>query len=177
MGALRSLSGNESFVGVHALPLRREGAQPSWLFCQPTGHATGVQLLDRADGVVVHFPERLLRLHGTAGVELLVVHAVSGEHVVLRRLRLPFPGNATMDFQESKRIFGVPVGDTPAQAQAWWYANTIPGNGSGPLESSYRSWLYNLGNGKYDVYNGFQYYYSTDVTDLNGTVDPSTGQT
>src|SRR2546428_657464 len=88
-----------------------------------------------------------------------------------------FRGNATMDFQESKRIFGVPVGDTPAQAQAWWYANTIPGNRSGPLESSYRSWLYNLGNGKYDVYNGFQYYYSTDVTDLNGTVDPSTGQT
>jgi PKD repeat protein len=88
-----------------------------------------------------------------------------------------FRGNATMDFQESKRIFGVPVSDTPAQAQAWWYANTIPGNASGPLESAYRSWLYNSGNGKYDVYNGFQYYYSTDVTDLNGTVDPSTGQT
>ncbi len=88
-----------------------------------------------------------------------------------------FRGNATMDFQESKRLFGVPASDTPAQAQAWWYANTIPGNRSGPLESAYRSWLYNLGNGKYDVYNGFQYYYSTDVTDLNGTVDPSTGQT
>jgi PKD repeat protein len=88
-----------------------------------------------------------------------------------------FRGNATMDFQESKRIFGVPSSDTPAQAQAWWYANTIPGNRTGALESAYRSWLYNLGNGKYDVYNGFQYYYSADVTDLNGTVDPSTGQT
>ncbi len=85
-------------------------------------------------------------------------------------------GNVTMDLQESRRIFGVRA-TTPAQAQSWWYNNTKPFHQSGPLETNYSTWLYNEGNGKYDIYNGFQYYYSTDVTDLNATVDPVTGNT
>lgn len=85
-------------------------------------------------------------------------------------------GNITMDLQESRRIFGV-GGATPAQAQSWWYNNTKPFSAPGPLETRYQTWLSNEGNGKYDIYNGFQYEYYADVTDLNATVDPATGAT
>ncbi len=79
-------------------------------------------------------------------------------------------GNVIMDLQESKRIFGV-VANTPAQAQAWWYTNTEFGGGNaGPLENATGVWLDQQGNGKYDIWNGFQWYYESDIADLNATV-------
>ena len=80
-------------------------------------------------------------------------------------------GNITMDQTESERIFGVPAG-TPAQAQAWWYNNTIPGRQAGPVEAALGQWLSALGNGKYYTWNAFQWQYEADITDLNATVAP-----
>lgn len=34
-----------------------------------------------------------------------------------------------------------------------------------------------MGNIKYDIWNGYEWYYQPDVTDLNGTVDSVTGET
>ncbi len=78
-------------------------------------------------------------------------------------------GNITMDLTESKRIFGV-VGNTPAAAQSWWYRNTSPGGKASGVETQMGQWLVNQGNGKYDIWNGFQWYYEADITDLNATV-------
>lgn len=81
-------------------------------------------------------------------------------------------GNITMDLQESKRIFGV-VASTAAEAQSWWYANTkFGGQNFGPVETKTAIWLDQEGNGKYDIWNGFQWYYEADITDLNATVAP-----
>lgn len=79
-------------------------------------------------------------------------------------------GNLTMDLQESKRVFGV-VASTPGQAQTWWYTNTkYGGSNVGPLENSMGVWLDQEGNGKYDIFNGFQWFYESDIADLNATV-------
>lgn len=89
-------------------------------------------------------------------------------------------GNITMDLQESRRVFGVEA-NTPAQAQAWWDANTKYGGvnptGIGNLEARMGTWLDDLGNSKYDIYNGFLWFYESDIADLNATVNPTTGQT
>ena len=78
-------------------------------------------------------------------------------------------GNITMDLQMSKRIFGVSA-STPAEAQAWWTANTRYASSSGPIESRFAAWLEAMGKGKYDIYNAFEWFYVTDITDLNATV-------
>ncbi len=78
-------------------------------------------------------------------------------------------GNITMDLQESKRVFGV-NGTTPAQAQDWWNANTLPGRPAGTVEQAFGRWLMLQGNGPYDIWNGFTWYYEPDITDLNATV-------
>ncbi len=78
-------------------------------------------------------------------------------------------GNITMDAVEAERVFGVPAG-TPAQAQLWWWNNTVLGRTAGPLETKMGQWLSFLGNGEYYTYNAFQWQYEADITDLNATV-------
>ncbi|MGQ0797821.1 MAG: PKD domain-containing protein [Methanobacteriota archaeon] len=79
-------------------------------------------------------------------------------------------GNLTMDFTTSKRIFNVSAA-TPADAQAWWDLNTAAARSAGSLERNMSAWIVNTGNGKYDIYNGFEWFYTTDITDLKATVD------
>jgi chitodextrinase len=80
-------------------------------------------------------------------------------------------GNITMDLTMSKRIFDV-HGSNAAEARAWWAANTNASTPRfpGPLETRYAEWLEDLGNNKYDVYNGFEWFYETDITWLKATV-------
>ena len=78
-------------------------------------------------------------------------------------------GNITMDSTEAQRIFGVPAG-TASQAQGWWWNNTVVGRTAGPIEVKMGQWLGALGNGEYYTYNGFQWQYEADITDLNATV-------
>lgn len=88
-------------------------------------------------------------------------------------------GSITVDLQESKRMFGV-VATSASTAQQWWKTNTKPAFVQGPAEKAYDNWMtYNgnviggqPGSGKYDIYNGFEWYVQTDLTDLNATVDP-----
>jgi len=82
-----------------------------------------------------------------------------------------FRGNLTMDLETSRWLFGV-VGSTPEEAQAWWNANTAPGRSAGALESAVAAWLQQQGNGPYDIYNGFEWFYETDITDLRASVSP-----
>jgi len=78
-------------------------------------------------------------------------------------------GSVTMDLAMSRRIFGV-VATNPSEAQSWWYANAKFARTPGAVETEVASWLEQLGNGKYDIYNGFEWFYETDITDLNATV-------
>jgi len=80
-------------------------------------------------------------------------------------------GTITMDLTMSKRIFGV-VADTPAEAQDWWRTHTTPGGPDSGVEAAVAAWLEANGNGKYDVYNAFEWYYALGSTDLNATVAP-----
>lgn len=85
-------------------------------------------------------------------------------------------GNITMDLTMSKRIFGVEA-LTAADAQSWWDSNTASGRPVGPLESRVSAWLVTNANTKYDIYNAFEWFYQTDITDLSGTVSPVDGTT
>ncbi|HLB67327.1 MAG TPA: hypothetical protein VJN63_02435 [Thermoplasmata archaeon] len=82
----------------------------------------------------------------------------------------------TMDLQESKRLFGVTATDA-ASAQTWWNANANPVCAlAGPVESAVNVWLGQMGGtqfamGKYDIYNGFEWYYQTFYTQIGATVD------
>ncbi len=83
-------------------------------------------------------------------------------------------GNITMDLLASKRIFGV-KGSSAAEAQRWWWNYTGEGTGKsprfpGPVETKLALWLENNGNLKYDIFNGFEWFYETDLTYLNATV-------
>lgn len=78
-------------------------------------------------------------------------------------------GNITMDLTESQRVFGV-VGSTPSAAQSWWYRNTAFGGNATGVELKFGTWLDQQGNGPYDIFNGFQWYYESDIADLNATV-------
>jgi len=85
-------------------------------------------------------------------------------------------GNITMDLTMSKRIFGVKAANAD-EAQLWWWNYTGEGTGTsprspGPLEANVALWLEDNGNVKYDIYNGFEWFYETDLTYLNATVDP-----
>ncbi len=96
--------------------------------------------------------------------------------------------NVTTDLAEAKRIFGIPLNYTAANAQSWWNANTKAGYANfGPLETwfgvntgvspSDGGWFAREGNGKYDVYSSFQYAYTPFCTEIVGRVDPNTGTT
>ncbi len=85
--------------------------------------------------------------------------------------------NLTMDLQQSRRIFGVEAADA-ASAQAWWYNNIddfcfI----RGPIETAIDTWFILMGGsaaqlGKYDIANGYEWYYQAFYTQMNATVDP-----
>ncbi len=83
----------------------------------------------------------------------------------------------TLDLQESKRIFGVPVASTAAQAQTWWNQNTNNACGTEVgVEASVSSWFETLGGtsgtaGKYDIVNAFEYQYTPFYTNITATVD------
>jgi len=80
-------------------------------------------------------------------------------------------GLITMDLTMSRRIFGVQAADATS-AQTWWYQNTRYGRNKSNAEVAFENWLVTLGNGKYDIYNAFEWFYETDITDLNATVAP-----
>ena len=83
----------------------------------------------------------------------------------------------TLDLQESKRIFGVPVASNAAQAQTWWNQNTNNACGTEVgVEASVSSWFETLGGtsgtaGKYDIINAFEYQYTPFYTNITATVD------
>ena len=83
----------------------------------------------------------------------------------------------TMDLQQSKRIFGVPIGSNAAQAQTWWNQNTNNACGTqGALENSVQSWFEALGGpagtaGKYDIVNSFEYQYTPFYTNITAIVE------
>ena len=83
-------------------------------------------------------------------------------------------GNLTMDLTMSKRIFGVPSTATPPEAQAWWDANTGRNpRKPGPAENFTGRWLDVIGNGKYTIWEGFEWELVPDIVDLNATVASS----
>lgn len=76
----------------------------------------------------------------------------------------------TMDLSTAEHLFGV-TGD-PA---TWWAANTKAGcTNYGALEADWETWLYELGNGAYDIYNSFEYPYSPWFTDVSATISGNT---
>jgi len=96
--------------------------------------------------------------------------------------------NLTTDLAEAKRIFGIPLNYTAANAQSWWNANTKAGYANfGALETWFGvntggtpadgGWFAKEGNGKYDVYSSFQYAYTPFCTEIVGQVDANTGVT
>lgn len=62
------------------------------------------------------------------------------------------------------------AGITTGEIRQWWNSQTAPAAASGPLESRFAAWLEENGNIKHDIYNGFEWYYQTDITDLAATV-------
>ena len=82
-------------------------------------------------------------------------------------------GNITMDLTMTKRIFGIPAAATPAEAQAYWDANTGPPRKPGDIENFTARWLDTMGNGKYNIWAGFEWELVPDIVDLTATVSPS----
>jgi hypothetical protein len=87
-----------------------------------------------------------------------------------------------MDLQESRRIFGV-QGSTPAQAAAWWANTTDPSClRRNATETAVQNWFISMGGsinkaGKYDIENGYEWYYQVFATNVNWTVNLTTGET
>jgi len=81
----------------------------------------------------------------------------------------------TLDLQESRRLFGVVATDA-ASAQNWWSANTNPACGtSGTEETNWQNAIVALGGsagtpGKFDIFNGYDYYYSPFYTNMTASV-------
>ena len=83
----------------------------------------------------------------------------------------------TMDLQQSRRLFGVQGADAAA-AQAWWNANANAACGvTGAVELGVENWYTDLGLGKYDVVNSFEYPYTPFFTQIGATVNPADGTT
>lgn len=79
-------------------------------------------------------------------------------------------GTLTMDYDTSRRVFGV-TGD-PGE---WWarvnavelgYAQTRTSG----IEAAWSNWFEWNGNIKYDIFNGFEWYFQIFIFELNGTV-------
>ncbi len=81
----------------------------------------------------------------------------------------------TMDLQESKRLFGV-VAANAAAAQTWWNTNTNPACGTlGAEETAWQDAVVTLAGsantpGKFDIFNGYEYYYAPFYTNMTATV-------
>src|SRR5256712_3335255 len=81
----------------------------------------------------------------------------------------------TLDLQESRRLFGVVAADA-ASAQNWWTANTNPACGtSGTEETNWQNAMIALGGsagtpGKFDIFNGYDYYYSPFYTNMTASM-------
>ncbi|MFA5896057.1 MAG: hypothetical protein WC985_04050, partial [Thermoplasmata archaeon] len=86
---------------------------------------------------------------------------------------------ATMDLQESKRLFGV-VATTDAEAQSWWDANVNPDCFlKGTIETKWQDFMIGQGGvagamGTYDVFNSFEWYYQPFMSAFSAVVDPAT---
>lgn len=80
-------------------------------------------------------------------------------------------GNITMDLTMTKRIFGV-VASNAVEAQAWWYAHTGPPRQAGDAENFTAKYIDVQGNGKYNIYSGFEWELVVDLIVLNATVAP-----
>ncbi len=82
----------------------------------------------------------------------------------------------TMDAQETRRIFGLPSTATTAPGIRTWFAGQINTacNTAGPLESAFATALTNEGNGKYDIWNSYQFPYTPLYTNMSFTVDSDT---
>ena len=82
----------------------------------------------------------------------------------------------TMDLQQSRRTFGV-VATDPTSARSWWAANTNALCGiQGTAERNVQSWFLAMGGisrapGKYNIANGFEWYYVSYFLDIDVTVD------
>lgn len=101
--------------------------------------------------------------------------------------------NLTMDLQESKRIFGIDSNvTTQHDAWWWWYNKTVPiypGSSrripevfrqcyrDGALENSLLDWYIAMGGdktvpGKYDIENGYEWWYAPFYLNLAATIEP-----
>lgn len=84
----------------------------------------------------------------------------------------------TMDLQQSKRMFGV-VASNAAEASTWWSTNTNSACGTqGVVETQLENWFVLLGGtqftmGKYNIINGYEWYYQPFATNINWTVSPT----
>ncbi len=85
----------------------------------------------------------------------------------------------TMDNQEALRLFGATIPTSSTNMNAWWNTNTLNGCGmtttgknptAGPLEVAVNNWFSGEGNGKYDIYNGFDLAYTPFYTNITATV-------
>lgn len=74
----------------------------------------------------------------------------------------------SLDTQEARRVLGMPANvKTPDQIGAWLTANVNPSCGTaGSLETALQNWFANQGNGKYDIYSAFLYFYTPFFTNV-----------
>ncbi len=89
--------------------------------------------------------------------------------------------NVTLSLQESKRIFGVPIGDNALQAASWWgNPKNAVDTCSAPtnsLNAYLQTWFAKEANGKYDIVNEYQAIYTSLFTRIKASVDTTTGMT
>jgi len=84
---------------------------------------------------------------------------------------------ATMDLQESRRLFGVNAADAAA-AQSWWNSRINSNcNGRGPIERDMYEWFEEMGGnlgtpGKYDIMNAYEWVLDQFYVKMTATVDP-----
>lgn len=83
----------------------------------------------------------------------------------------------TMDAQEARRIFGMPASANTPNLESQWFAGNVNSacGTSGALETAITNALNTEGNGKYDIWNSFQYPYTTFYTNLSQPVVAANG--
>ena len=84
---------------------------------------------------------------------------------------------ATMDLQESRRLFGVNAANAAA-AQSWWNSRINSNcNNRGSIEQDVFDWFEDMGGnlatpGKYDIMNAYEWYLEQFFLSMTATVDP-----
>ncbi len=83
----------------------------------------------------------------------------------------------TLDPQEARRLFNLPTtANTQALIQSWFNGAINPScTVAGSLETNFQNALLNEGNGKYDIWNSFQYPYTAFYTNFSQAVVDSDG--